>query len=36
MTPVSGTRFETGGETSDWADKGYVSAVREAAFDGPG
>jgi IS5 family transposase len=25
-----------GNETSVWADKGYVSAEREAAFDGPG
>jgi IS5 family transposase len=25
-----------GGETSVWADKGYVSAEREAAFQGPG
>lgn len=25
-----------GGETSVWADKGYVSATREAAFCGPG
>jgi IS5 family transposase len=25
-----------GGETSVWADKGYVSAAREAAFSGPG
>jgi transposase, IS5 family len=25
-----------GGETSVWADKGYVSAQREAAFNGPG
>jgi len=25
-----------GGETSVWADKGYVSAPREAAFSGPG
>jgi len=25
-----------GGETSVWADKGYVSAEREAAFTGPG
>jgi IS5 family transposase len=25
-----------GAETSVWADKGYVSAAREAAFSGPG
>lgn len=25
-----------GGETSVWADKGHVSAAREAAFSGPG
>ena len=25
-----------GGETSVWADKAYVSAEREAAFEGPG
>jgi IS5 family transposase len=25
-----------GGETSVWADKGYVSSAREAAFSGPG
>jgi IS5 family transposase len=25
-----------GGETSVWADRGYVSAAREAAFSGPG
>ena len=25
-----------GEETSVWADKGYVSAEREAAFEGPG
>lgn len=25
-----------GGETSVWADRGYVSAAREAAFQGPG
>ena len=35
MTAGCGNQLPHGDETSVWADKGYVSAEREAAFAGP-